>query len=104
MTSSTDPTRAPGLRNQAGARTFFRVAGCLLTVAGVVVFAWGVVHVFGYDGYGAPSGRYLVAFLGGLPLIGVGLMCLQVGFLGFQRADGTVQNGAAVRAYQNSAS
>lgn len=28
---------------------------------------------------------------------------LQVGFLGFQRADGTVQNAAAVRAYQQSA-
>jgi HK97 family phage major capsid protein len=28
---------------------------------------------------------------------------LQLGFLGFQRADGTLQNAAAVRAYQNSA-
>jgi HK97 family phage major capsid protein len=28
---------------------------------------------------------------------------LQVGFLGFQRSDGTVQNGAAVRAYQHPA-
>jgi len=28
---------------------------------------------------------------------------LQVGFLGFQRSDGTLQNGAAVRAYQHSA-
>lgn len=28
---------------------------------------------------------------------------LQVGFLAFQRADGTLQNGAAVRAYQHSA-
>lgn len=28
---------------------------------------------------------------------------LQVGFLGFQRSDGTLQNGSAVRAYQNSA-
>jgi HK97 family phage major capsid protein len=29
---------------------------------------------------------------------------LQVGFLGFQRSDGTLQNGAAVRAYQHPAS
>lgn len=28
---------------------------------------------------------------------------LQVGFLGFQRSDGTLQNGAAVRAYQHAA-
>jgi HK97 family phage major capsid protein len=28
---------------------------------------------------------------------------LQVGFLGFQRSDGTVQNGSAVKAYQHSA-
>lgn len=28
---------------------------------------------------------------------------LQVGFLGFQRSDGTLQNGSAVRAYQHSA-
>ena len=73
---------SPGLRSQAGTRTFFRVAGGVLLPLGIIVFVWGVVNVFGYDGYDSPPGRYLVAFLGGLPLIGVGLMCLNVGFLG----------------------
>ena len=75
-------TPSPGLRSQAGARTFFRVAGAVLVPVGIVVFGWGVVKVFGYDGYDSPPASYIVAFIGGLPLIGVGLMCLNIGFLG----------------------
>lgn len=72
----------PGLRSQAGARTFFRVAGCVLLPLGVVVFGWGIMRMFEYDGYDSPPGLYIAAFMGGLPIIGLGLMCLNVGFLG----------------------
>ena len=72
----------PGLSSQAGTRTFFRVAGSVLVPLGIVIFVWGLVRVFGYDGYDAPPARHIAAFIGGLPLIGVGLMCLNVGFLG----------------------
>lgn len=71
-----------GLAGQAGARTFFRVAGVVLVPVGIAVLVYGIVNVFGHDGYGSPPARYIVAFLGGLPITGVGLMCLNVGFLG----------------------
>ena len=75
-------TPNPGLRSQAGARTFFRVAGCLLFPLGILVLGWGIKNVFGYDGYGSPPGLHIAAFMGGLPIIALGLMCLNVGFLG----------------------
>jgi hypothetical protein len=75
-------TPGPGLRQQAGVRTFFRVAGALLVTLGVVVFLWGLLNVFGDRGFDPPAGVHIAAFIGGLPLIGFGLMCLQAGLLG----------------------
>lgn len=49
---------------------------------------------------------YVVRLVTGTNLVRFGeryMDFLQVGFLAFQRADGTLQNGAAVRAYQHSA-
>jgi hypothetical protein len=75
-------TPGPGLRNQAGARTFFRVLGVVLTAVGVVVFVWGISKVFADTGFEGPEPSHVVAFIGGLPLIGFGLMALNIGFLG----------------------
>jgi hypothetical protein len=91
-------TPGPGLRQQAGARTFFRVAGCLLLPLGVLVFGWGLLNVFGAtDSFDGPEGRHIAAFIGGLPLIGVGLMCLQVGFLGVAARYGAGETMPVVR-------
>ena len=75
-------TPGPGLGNQDGTRTFLRALGLVLTLLGVVVFVWGLVKVFGNTGFEGPEPSHVVAFIGGLPLIGLGLMALNVGFLG----------------------
>lgn len=75
-------TPGPGLRQQAGVRTFFRVAGCVLLPVSLGVFVWGVVNVFGDSSWAGPEGIHMAAFIGGLPLIGVSLMLLQAGFVG----------------------
>ncbi|MCK5930409.1 MAG: zinc ribbon domain-containing protein [Nocardioides sp.] len=72
------------LPSTAGARTTLRVIGVVLLVVGVPVFAWGVYTVFSHDGYDGPPGLAILAFLGGLPLIGIGLMALNVGTIGAQ--------------------
>ncbi len=73
-----------GLPRTAGTRTTLRVIGVVLLVVGVPVLAWGVYTVFTYDGYDGPPGLAILAFLGGLPLIGTGLMALNVGTIGAQ--------------------
>lgn len=75
-------TTTPPLRSQDGARTAFRIGGLVLVVVGVLTLGWGMANVFGHDGYDAPDGKYIAAFVGGLPIIGVGLMLLQAGYLG----------------------
>jgi hypothetical protein len=70
----------PGFARQAQYRTTFRVLGTIVLVVGLVVFVYGVVSVLGSE-Y-EPEGRSIVAFIAGLPIIGVGLMLLQWGFLG----------------------
>ena len=75
-------TPTPALRGQDGARTAFRIGGTALVLIGVLTLGWGITNVFGYDGYDAPEGKYIAAFLGGLPIIAVGLMLLQAGYLG----------------------
>ncbi len=90
-------TPGPGLRNQAGARTFFRVLGLVLTPLGVVVFVWGLTKVFGATGFDGPEPSHLVAFLGGLPLIAFGAMALQVGFLGAAARYGAGETVPVVR-------
>ncbi len=73
-----------GLPSTAGARTTLRVIGVVLLVVGVPVFAWGIYTVFSYDGYDGPPGLAILAFLGGLPLIGMGVRALNVGTSGAQ--------------------
>ncbi len=90
-------TPGPGLRNQAGARTFFRVLGIVLTPVGVVVFVWGLTKVFGDTGFEGPEPSHIVAFIGGLPLIGFGLMALNVGFLGAAARYGAGETMPVVR-------
>ena len=75
-------TPGPGLPRQPAVRTFFRAVGALVVGLGVVVFLWGLLNVFGDSGFDPPAGVHIAAFIGGLPLIGIGLMCLQAGFLG----------------------
>ncbi len=50
-----------------------------MLVAGIAIFVYGVTSVFGSD---MPSGLQIVCFIGGLLVVGVGMMCLQAGFLG----------------------
>ena len=73
-----------GLPRTAGTRTTLRVIGVVLLVGGVPVFAWGIYTVFSHDGFESPPGLAILAFLGGLPLIGTGLMALNVGTIGAQ--------------------
>lgn len=76
-------TPRPGLAQQAGVRTAFRVGGLVLLPVSLLVFGWGIVGVFGsVDSFDGPSGPHLLAFLGGLPLLGVSIMLLQAGFVG----------------------
>ena len=67
-----------------GTRIALRVIGVLLLVVGVPTFGWGVYTVFTYEGYDGPPGMAILAFIGGLPVIGFGLMALNVGTLGAQ--------------------
>lgn len=83
MTTSRGP-EGHDLPRTAGTRTTLRVIGVVLLVVGVPVFAWGIYTVFSYDGYDGPPGLAILAFLGGLPLIGMGLMALNVGTIGAQ--------------------
>lgn len=77
----------PGFAGQARYRIAFRAVGAVVLVAGIAMFVYGVTSVFGSGGasdFGSdgPSGLQNVCFVGGLPVVGVGLMCLQAGFLG----------------------
>ncbi|WP_121253470.1 zinc ribbon domain-containing protein [Nocardioides ferulae] len=73
-------THAPGFARQGQYRTALRVGGAVLLLAGILTFVWGVAGVFGAEF--EPEGRRIVAFIGGLPIIGFGAMLLQWGFLG----------------------
>ncbi|CAB4689256.1 unannotated protein [freshwater metagenome] len=73
----------PELPATSTTRTTFRVIGAVLLPVGIVVFGWGVTGVFASDVF-EPEGVRIVAFIGGLPLIGIGLMALNIGFLGAQ--------------------
>jgi hypothetical protein len=79
--SNVTPTPGPGLANQAGARTFFRVLGVLLTGAALVFLVIGGIDFFSsFDSYEAPTKFWM--FFVGIPMLGVGGWCLQAGFMG----------------------
>ena len=74
---------APGYRDQTARRTTLRIAGVVLFGAGLVLTVIAFVDLFstmGSDDMDMPKGFFL-AFIG-LPLMGVGGWCLQLGFLG----------------------
>lgn len=70
----------PGFARQAQYRTAFRVLGVVLAIAGLAVFVWGIKSFMGATDM--PSSLSVVAFLGGFLVFGIGLMCLQIGFVG----------------------
>lgn len=71
----------PGLRNQSGVRTGLRVAGGLLVLVGLVFAVTGAVDFFAsMNDFGAPT-KFWMLFVG-LPLLAVGGMLLQGGFMG----------------------
>jgi hypothetical protein len=71
----------PGFARQSRYRTAFRALGAVVLVVGILVFGYGIRSVFGSADF-PPAGWKIVCFIGGLPVIGVGLMLLQAGFLG----------------------
>lgn len=71
----------PGLRNQAGARTFFRVAGCLLAPLGAIACVYGFVSFAQSDDMGSPL-REVGFFLGGFLVFAIGMMFVHAGFAG----------------------
>lgn len=77
----TGPTPQPGLRNQAGARTFFRVAGAVLAPVGIATCIYGFVSFVRYDGDGDPLPQ-MGLFLGGFLVFAIGGMFLNLGFAG----------------------
>jgi len=76
-------TSNPGLRNQAGARRAFRIAGLVLAPVGVVLVVVGFYRFVTTDpglDSGAPDGFVMFALGGVLTVVGFG--CLNAGFLG----------------------
>ncbi|ANH37150.1 hypothetical protein I601_0700 [Nocardioides dokdonensis FR1436] len=73
-----------GLPDTARTRTALRVGGAVLLLVGVVVFGWGAYTVFTYEGFDGPPGLAILAFLGGLPMIGLGLGALNMSTIGAQ--------------------
>lgn len=75
----TTPQR-PGLRHQAGVRTALRVGGALVALAGLGLAVTAGVELFTLQGFETPH-KFWMGIVG-LPLLGVGLMMLQLGFSG----------------------
>ncbi|WP_341240800.1 zinc ribbon domain-containing protein [uncultured Nocardioides sp.] len=75
------PTALP---DTARTRLVLRVLGGVLLLAGVAAFGWGVYTVFTYEGFDGPPGLAVLAFIGGLPVIGVGLGMLNASTIGAQ--------------------
>ena len=85
--SGSHPPAAPGLRNQSGARTVFRVAGVALLVVGIAAVGYGFISfasgIFS-DEMSAPSGmgRSFAMFAGGAVVAVVGFGLTSAGFMG----------------------
>lgn len=83
--SNQSPVRAPGLRNQDGARTTFRVLGvvfglCLLFCG--AMFVRGMVTDFGDDSMDAGFPTFFLWFLGVMVFLIPTFLCLNAGFGG----------------------
>jgi hypothetical protein len=71
----------PGLANQAGLRTFFRVAGPLVLLVAIGFMVVGLVDFFGsMDSFEGPT-RFWMLFVG-IPLLAVGGWLCQAGYAG----------------------
>ncbi|GAA1478091.1 hypothetical protein GCM10009623_25370 [Nocardioides aestuarii] len=70
----------PGLRHQAGLRTFFRVAGPLVLVVAVGFMATALVDFFTLEGFEEPTKFWM--FFVGIPLLAVGAWLCQAGYAG----------------------
>lgn len=90
----------PGLRHQSGARTSFRVAGCVLAPVGLAVSGYGFASFLGHDGWDAPTTE-IACFVGGFLVLMVGVLCLQAGFGGVAARYGA---GETVPVLEDSAS
>lgn len=87
---------SPGFARQARYRNAFRGLGAVVLVVGIVMFGYGLFSVFGSSDF-PPGGLQIVCFIGGLPVIGFGIMCLQAGFLGVAARYGAGETMPVVR-------
>jgi hypothetical protein len=77
-----DATPPPGLRNQAGVRTLFRVLGPVVVGVGVVFVVLAGIDFFGsMSSFGDEPTRFWMFFVG-LPLLAVGGWLTMAGFMG----------------------
>ena len=72
---------SPGLANQAGLRTFFRIAGPLVLVVALGFMALGLVDFFGSMSSFEGPDRFWMLFVG-IPLLAVGGWLSQAGYAG----------------------
>jgi hypothetical protein len=71
---------SPGLQNQAGLRTFFRIAGPLVLLVALGLMAIALVEFFTLEGFEEPT-RFWMFFVG-IPLLAVGGWLCQAGYAG----------------------
>jgi hypothetical protein len=71
----------PGLAQQAGIRTFFRVAGPLVLLVALGFMAVGLADFFGTMNSFEPPTRFWMLFVG-IPLLAVGGWLTQAGYAG----------------------
>lgn len=86
----------PGFARQSRYRNAFRALGGVLLVVGILVLGYGIWSVFGSADF-PPAGWKIVCFIGGLPMIGIGMMLLQAGFLGAAARYGARETMPVVR-------
>jgi hypothetical protein len=78
--SNVTPPPGPGFRNQAGARTVFRVLGVLVVLVALTLMVVAGMEFFTLEGFEEPT-RFWMFFVG-IPLLAVGGWLLQAGFMG----------------------
>lgn len=71
---------SPGLRNQPQLRNVFRVAGVLLVAIGLYFIVTAMREFFTLHDFEEPT-QFWMMFVG-MPILVVGLWCLQAGFMG----------------------